>query len=83
MTSKNYTNKIDIFALGLILFELTVPFDTQMERIKLMTEARYGQYPESFLNDFPREVSLSAFLSITYIFLMITSAECFSVLHWQ
>ena len=31
----SYNHKVDIYALGLILFELLVPFSTQMERIKV------------------------------------------------
>ncbi|XP_062934117.1 eukaryotic translation initiation factor 2-alpha kinase 3 isoform X2 [Cynocephalus volans] len=30
----NYSHKVDIFSLGLILFELLYPFSTQMERVK-------------------------------------------------
>ncbi|ERE66384.1 eukaryotic translation initiation factor 2-alpha kinase 3-like protein [Cricetulus griseus] len=30
----NYSHKVDIFSLGLILFELLYPFSTQMERVR-------------------------------------------------
>lgn len=32
---KNYSHKVDIFSLGLILFELLYPFSTQMERVRV------------------------------------------------
>ncbi|KAK2500987.1 hypothetical protein MC885_004918 [Smutsia gigantea] len=32
----NYSHKVDIFSLGLILFELLYPFGTQMERVRYM-----------------------------------------------
>lgn len=31
----NYSHKVDIFSLGLILFELLYPFGTQMERVRV------------------------------------------------
>jgi serine/threonine protein kinase len=31
----NYSHKVDIFSLGLILFELLYPFSTQMERVRV------------------------------------------------
>lgn len=58
MTSKRYSDKVDIFALGLILFELSHAFDTQMERIKLLNEARYGKFPSNFTDNFPHEAEL-------------------------
>lgn len=33
----NYSHKVDIFSLGLILFELLYPFSTQMERVRVST----------------------------------------------
>lgn len=31
----SYSHKVDIFSLGLILFELLYPFGTQMERVRV------------------------------------------------
>ena len=35
MNGDSYNHKVDMYALGLILFELLTPFSTQMERIKV------------------------------------------------
>ena len=35
-----YDHKVDIYSLGLILFELLVPFDTQMERVRTLADIR-------------------------------------------
>ena len=43
-----YNNKVDIYSLGLILFELLVPFSTQMERIHTLTKLRQLEFPAKF-----------------------------------
>ena len=40
LAKKPYNNKVDIYSLGLILFELLVPFSTQMERVHTLTKLR-------------------------------------------
>lgn len=35
MNSFQYDHKVDIFSLGVILFELNYPFTTEMERVKV------------------------------------------------
>lgn len=40
-------SKSDIFSLGLIFIELLTIFKTEMERIKILTEARSGNLPSS------------------------------------
>nr|XP_014430029.1 eukaryotic translation initiation factor 2-alpha kinase 3 isoform X2 [Pelodiscus sinensis] len=37
-----YSHKVDIFSLGLILFELLYPFSTQMERVRLSVMEQYA-----------------------------------------
>jgi translation initiation factor 2-alpha kinase 3 len=37
---QSYTEKVDIYAIGIILFELLFPFSTQMERIRALTNVR-------------------------------------------
>ena len=34
---KKYDQKVDIYSLGVIYFELHFPFDTEMERVKVRT----------------------------------------------
>lgn len=55
---KLYDYKVDIYSLGIILFELLVPFKTDMERIKTLTDLKGQKYPEGFQNKFPSEFSL-------------------------
>lgn len=57
MTSSNYTQKVDIFALGLILIELLDPYGTQMERIRSLMDARRNKFSKTLLQKHPKEVS--------------------------
>ena len=43
-----YDHKVDIFALGLILLELMVPFVTEMERGKTMQDAKALKFARVF-----------------------------------
>ena len=58
MSSRLYTEKVDIFALGLILFELVYSFDTQMEKVRHFTDARQLKFPKNFRTRFPQEAEL-------------------------
>uniref|UniRef100_A0A9L0RV30 PRKR-like endoplasmic reticulum kinase n=1 Tax=Equus caballus TaxID=9796 RepID=A0A9L0RV30_HORSE len=51
----NYSHKVDIFSLGLILFELLYPFGTQMERVRILTDVRNLKFPPLFTQKYPRE----------------------------
>ena len=68
---KAYSNKVDIFSLGLILFELYYPFDTQMERIKTLVEVRNGNFPVRFQRELTGEVGSFA----QFRFLLAISTE--------
>ncbi|XP_053444050.1 eukaryotic translation initiation factor 2-alpha kinase 3 [Nycticebus coucang] len=51
----SYSHKVDIFSLGLILFELLYPFSTQMERVRTLTDVRNLKFPPLFTQKYPRE----------------------------
>ncbi|UJR09018.1 hypothetical protein I4U23_013267 [Adineta vaga] len=38
---QSYNQKVDIYAIGIILFELMYPFSTQMERVHILTKIRF------------------------------------------
>ena len=46
-----YDQKVDVYSLGLILFELVVPFSTQMERVRTISDLRKSKFPSHFLNE--------------------------------
>ncbi|KAG7459018.1 hypothetical protein MATL_G00226760 [Megalops atlanticus] len=48
LSGNAYSHKVDIYSLGLILFELLCPFRTQMERVRTLTEVRSLQFPPVF-----------------------------------
>lgn len=54
---KTYNYKVDIYSLGLIFFELLVPFSTDMERISTLTNVRDKKYPTDFKTKYHKEVS--------------------------
>ena len=43
-----YNYKVDIYSLGVILFELLVPFGTDMERSCALMNVRNNKFPEDF-----------------------------------
>lgn len=53
-----YDNKVDIYSLGLIFFELLFPFSTEMERIKILSDVKNNYFPTDFPNKFPDECIL-------------------------
>jgi len=44
LAQKPYNHKVDIFSLGLIFLELLVPFSTQMERLRTLSDGKKGRY---------------------------------------
>uniref|UniRef100_A0A6J0UCL9 Interferon-induced, double-stranded RNA-activated protein kinase isoform X1 n=1 Tax=Pogona vitticeps TaxID=103695 RepID=A0A6J0UCL9_9SAUR len=54
----NYGKEVDIFALGLILFEMLYAFETDHERHKTLWNVREGDFPKEFCERFPREMKL-------------------------
>lgn len=54
-----YNSKVDIYALGLVFFELKYPFSTMMERVMTLQNIKKHKYPERFVRELPEEVSLA------------------------
>uniref|UniRef100_A0A3Q3XLX9 Eukaryotic translation initiation factor 2-alpha kinase 3 n=1 Tax=Mola mola TaxID=94237 RepID=A0A3Q3XLX9_MOLML len=58
LSGNSYSHKVDIYSLGLILFELLYPFSTQMERVRTLTEVRALHIPEVFSQNNVQELSM-------------------------
>ncbi|XP_028994933.1 eukaryotic translation initiation factor 2-alpha kinase 3 [Betta splendens] len=58
LSGNSYSHKVDIYSLGLILFELLYPFRTQMERVRTLTEVRKLLFPEVFSKNNVQELSM-------------------------
>ncbi|XP_061599130.1 eukaryotic translation initiation factor 2-alpha kinase 3 [Cololabis saira] len=58
LSGNSYSHKVDIYSLGLILFELLFPFSTQMERVRTLTEVRALQFPEVFSKNNVQELNM-------------------------
>lgn len=58
LSGNSYSHKVDIYSLGLILFELLCPFRTQMERVRTLTEVRALQFPIAFCRANPHEAQM-------------------------
>ncbi|KAF2088872.1 kinase-like protein [Saccharata proteae CBS 121410] len=48
VTSGRENAKLDVFALGIILFELLWPFETRMERAETLKDLKLGKLPADF-----------------------------------
>lgn len=53
-----YNYKVDIYSLGLVLFELLVPFSTQMERCQTLSDLRQNKFPSDFQRKYAQEHKL-------------------------
>ncbi|GIY91229.1 eukaryotic translation initiation factor 2-alpha kinase 3 [Caerostris darwini] len=54
-SQKKYNYKTDIFSLGIILFELLVPFSSNSRRLKTIHFARKGKFSEDFIEKYENE----------------------------
>ncbi|GIY62988.1 eukaryotic translation initiation factor 2-alpha kinase 3 [Caerostris extrusa] len=57
-SKKKYNYKTDIFSLGIILFELLVPFKTDSERAQTIYLVRSRQFTEDFVHKYEKECLL-------------------------
>ncbi|XP_034964171.1 interferon-induced, double-stranded RNA-activated protein kinase isoform X2 [Zootoca vivipara] len=53
-----YGKEVDIFPLGLILFEMLYTFQTYHEKYQIFKDIKEGKLPEPFTKEFPIEASL-------------------------
>lgn len=58
LNGKSYNQKVDIFAMGIILLELLIPFKTQMQRYNVLFKARNNLYSDEFRADHIQEHEL-------------------------
>lgn len=63
-SSMSYSDKADMYSMGIILFELLYPFSTSMERIKALSLLREAGVfaSESFVKQWPKEATLILWL---------------------
>lgn len=74
MAGKPYGQKVDIFSLGMILFEMLYSFSTQMERVRTLMEIKKRIYPEDFKVQ-SEEVSPNLNLSFSFFFIFLIKCE--------
>ncbi|XP_050556278.1 eukaryotic translation initiation factor 2-alpha kinase isoform X2 [Spodoptera frugiperda] len=58
LCSRPYSYKVDIYSLGLLLFELLQPFHTEAERVACLTKLREHIYPPDFVREYPEETEV-------------------------
>uniref|UniRef100_A0A803T8K8 Eukaryotic translation initiation factor 2 alpha kinase 2 n=1 Tax=Anolis carolinensis TaxID=28377 RepID=A0A803T8K8_ANOCA len=66
-----YGKEVDIFSLGLILFEMLSTFQTYHEKETEILKAKKGNLPKTFKTKFPREVYCSETFSLVILSLSI------------
>ncbi|KAI9497786.1 kinase-like domain-containing protein [Zychaea mexicana] len=57
-TPNAYGEKVDIYSLGIIFFELYKPFSTAMERASEIECLKNGVFPDGFVEKYPKESAL-------------------------
>lgn len=64
-----YNQKVDIYAMGIILFELLYPFSTQMERMRAINDVRLKE--PIFPLDFERNENESTQFIVRFVFVFV------------
>jgi serine/threonine protein kinase len=62
LSGERYDSKVDIFSLGIILYEMLHIFSTQMERVSYITELRDGRVNVNTQESFPELTALAQHL---------------------
>ncbi|CAO3651810.1 unnamed protein product [Cunninghamella echinulata] len=57
-SGRAYNEKVDIYSLGIILFELYQPFSTFMERADAINNLKNAMLPDGFVEKYPKESAL-------------------------
>lgn len=58
MNGQIYNYKVDIYSLGIIFFELLIPFFTDMERVVALSNVKNSIFPKDFAENYPAEYTL-------------------------
>ncbi|XP_041983148.1 eukaryotic translation initiation factor 2-alpha kinase-like [Aricia agestis] len=58
LAGRAYSFKVDIYSLGMVLFELLCPFGTDAERVACLTRLRAGAFPKHFPETHPDETEV-------------------------
>ncbi|KAI8367595.1 kinase-like domain-containing protein [Radiomyces spectabilis] len=58
LATEAYDEKVDIYSLGIIFFELYQPFSTAMERANALENLKRGVFPNGFVEKYPKESAL-------------------------
>lgn len=56
--SGQYSDKSDMYSLGVVLYELWSPFASQHERVRMLDALKRGAVPRSFVDAFPVQAQL-------------------------
>jgi len=60
--SREYTEKADIYSIGIIFFEMSYHFYTKMERVKVLTDLRNSIFPPKFTADHQLEATFISWM---------------------
>ena len=62
LEGKEYDEKVDIWSLAIVFFELCYPMSTEMERTSVVGSLRRGVFPEGFQQTHPEEAAMIQWL---------------------
>lgn len=71
MSGQIYNYKVDIYSLGIIFFELLIPFFTDMERIVALSNLKQFIFPKNFADNYTAEVRYFKILIFSLLHIVI------------